>query len=37
MPAGASSSLIEATEAALDTPMDYESVPALGASWGPLL
>jgi len=34
MPAGASSSLIEATEAALDTPMDYESVPALGAQLG---
>jgi NADH-quinone oxidoreductase subunit F len=34
MPAGASSSLIPATEAALDTPMDYESVPALGAQLG---
>lgn len=34
MPAGASSSLIVATEAALDTPMDYESVPNVGASLG---
>lgn len=34
MPAGASSFLIPATEAALDTPMDYESVPALGAQLG---
>ncbi len=34
MPAGASSSLIPATEAALDTSMDYESVPALGAQLG---
>jgi len=34
MPAGASSSLIDATEQALDTPMDYESVPALGAQLG---
>jgi NADH-quinone oxidoreductase subunit F len=34
MPAGASSSLIPASEAALDTPMDYESVPALGAQLG---
>lgn len=34
MPAGASSSLIVATEQALDTPMDYESVPAVGASLG---
>lgn len=34
MPAGASSFLIDATEAALDTPMDYESVPALGAQLG---
>lgn len=34
MPAGASSSLIPATETALDTPMDYESVPALGAQLG---
>ena len=34
MPAGASSSLIVATEQALDTPMDYESVPSLGAQLG---
>ena len=34
MPAGASSSLIVANEQALDTPMDYESVPALGAQLG---
>jgi NADH-quinone oxidoreductase subunit F len=34
MPAGASSSLIVATEQALDTPMDYESVPNLGAQLG---
>lgn len=34
MPAGASSSLIIATEQALDTPMDYESVPNVGASLG---
>lgn len=34
MPAGASSSLIVATEQALDTAMDYESVPALGAQLG---
>jgi len=34
MPAGASSSLIIANEEALDTPMDYESVPKLGASLG---
>ena len=34
MPAGASSSLIPATDAALDTHMDYESVPALGAQLG---
>jgi NADH-quinone oxidoreductase subunit F len=34
MAAGASSSLIVANEAALDTPMDYESVPNLGASLG---
>ena len=34
MPAGASSSLIVATEEALDTPMDYESVPNVGASLG---
>ena len=34
MPAGASSSLIVANEKALDTPMDYESVPAVGAQLG---
>ncbi len=34
MPAGASSSLIIANEKALDTPMDYESVPAVGAQLG---
>ena len=34
MAAGASSSLIIATEEALDTPMDYESVPRLGAQLG---
>ena len=34
MPAGASSALIPATEAALDTPMDYESVPTLGCALG---
>lgn len=34
MPAGASSSLIVANEAALDTPMDYENVPKLGAQLG---
>jgi NADH-quinone oxidoreductase subunit F len=34
MAAGASSALIPATEAALDTPMDYESVVNLGASLG---
>ena len=34
MPAGASSSLIVATEEALDTPMDYESVPDVGAQLG---
>lgn len=34
MAAGASSSLIVANETALDTPMDYESVPALGAQLG---
>jgi NADH-quinone oxidoreductase subunit F len=34
MAAGASSSLIVANEAALDTKMDYESVPALGAQLG---
>lgn len=34
MAAGASSALIAADEAALDTRMDYESVPALGAQLG---
>lgn len=34
MAAGASSALIVANEAALDTPMDYESVPSLGAQLG---
>jgi NADH-quinone oxidoreductase subunit F len=34
MPAGASSSIILADDKALDTPMDYESVPALGAQLG---
>lgn len=34
MAAGASSSLIVATEQALDTPMDYESVPSIGGSLG---
>ena len=34
MPAGASSSLIVASEEALDTPMDYESVPKVGAQLG---
>jgi NADH-quinone oxidoreductase subunit F len=34
MPAGASSSLIFANEQALDTPMDYENVPRVGAQLG---
>jgi NADH-quinone oxidoreductase subunit F len=34
MAAGASSSLIVADEKALDTPMDYESVPSVGAQLG---
>jgi NADH-quinone oxidoreductase subunit F len=34
MPAGASSSLIVANDGALDTPMDYESVPQVGAQLG---
>ncbi|MEW5867961.1 MAG: NADH-quinone oxidoreductase subunit NuoF [Chloroflexota bacterium] len=34
MAAGASSSLIVASEQALDTPMDYESVPNVGGSLG---
>ncbi len=34
MPAGASSSLIVANDQALDTKMDYESVPSVGAQLG---
>jgi NADH-quinone oxidoreductase subunit F len=34
MPAGASSSLIIADDKALDTPMDYENVPSVGAQLG---
>ena len=34
LPAGASSSIIKATETALDTPMDYESVTAIGSTLG---
>jgi NADH-quinone oxidoreductase subunit F len=34
MAAGASSSLIVANDQALDTPMDYESVPNVGAQLG---
>jgi NADH-quinone oxidoreductase subunit F len=34
LPAGASSSVIAADERALDTPMDYESVAALGSTLG---
>jgi NADH-quinone oxidoreductase subunit F len=34
MAAGASSSLIVANDQALDTPMDYESVPAVGGALG---
>ncbi len=34
MPAGASSSMIVADDKALDTPMDYESVPNVGAQLG---
>jgi NADH-quinone oxidoreductase subunit F len=34
MPAGASSALIPADDRALDTPMDWESVPALGCPLG---
>jgi NADH-quinone oxidoreductase subunit F len=34
MSAGASSSLIVANDQALDTPMDYESVPAVGGALG---
>jgi NADH-quinone oxidoreductase subunit F len=34
MPAGASSAIIVANDQALDTPMDYESVPAVGSMLG---
>ncbi len=34
LPAGASSAIITATEEALDTPMDYESVAKLGSTLG---
>ena len=34
MPAGASSTLIPATDATLDTPMDYESTTAIGSPLG---
>ena len=34
LPAGASSSVIKATDTALDTPMDYESVAAIGSMLG---
>lgn len=34
MPAGASSAFIVANDKALDTPMDYESVPAVGSMLG---
>jgi NADH-quinone oxidoreductase subunit F len=34
MPAGASSSILPASDAVLDTPMDYESVAALGSALG---
>ena len=34
LPAGASSAIIAATEEALDTPMDYESVAKLGSALG---
>ena len=34
MPAGASSSILAASDAVLDTPMDYESVAALGSALG---
>jgi NADH-quinone oxidoreductase subunit F len=34
MPAGASSAIIVANEEALDTPMDYESVPSVGSQLG---
>jgi NADH-quinone oxidoreductase subunit F len=34
LPAGASSTILPGTEAVLDTPMDYESVAALGSALG---
>ena len=34
MPAGASAPLLAATDEVLDTPMDYESVPAVGSQLG---
>jgi NADH-quinone oxidoreductase subunit F len=34
MPAGASSSILAATEAVLDTPMDYEAVAKIGSALG---
>ncbi len=34
LPAGASSSIIKANDAVLDTPMDYESVAAIGSQLG---
>ncbi|MFN2148654.1 MAG: NADH-quinone oxidoreductase subunit NuoF [Anaerolineales bacterium] len=34
MPAGASAPLLKATDEVLDTPMDYESVPAVGSQLG---
>ncbi|MFN2275053.1 MAG: NADH-quinone oxidoreductase subunit NuoF [Anaerolineales bacterium] len=34
MPAGASAPLLQATDEVLDTPMDYESVPAVGSQLG---
>ncbi|MBM3121249.1 MAG: NADH-quinone oxidoreductase subunit NuoF [Chloroflexi bacterium] len=34
MPAGASSSILAASDAVLDTPMDYESVAAIGSALG---
>ncbi len=34
MPAGASSSILAATDAVLDTPMDYESVAKIGSALG---
>ena len=34
MPAGASAPLLAATDEVLDTPMDYESVPAIGSQLG---